>query len=63
MGGEHCSTWHSAPATATFSTPTAALHVTEHGGAYWLLDEIAIIQPYEITFYFANNVIHPPSEY
>jgi hypothetical protein len=52
-----------------------AKHVAEHGGAYWLLDEIAIIQPYnkkieytdfpldEITLYFANNVIHLPSEY
>ena len=87
-----------------------AQHVAEHGGAYWLLDEIAIIQPYhkavaaeefqvwklavrpdrtatrtcddgngnivftkeiehtdfpldEIKLYFANNVIHLPSEY
>jgi hypothetical protein len=87
-----------------------AQHVAEHGGAYWLLDEIAIIQPYnkavageefqvwkltvhpdrsatltcddgnggivftkeikytdfpldEIVLYFANNVIHLPSEY
>jgi uncharacterized protein DUF6876 len=87
-----------------------AKHVADHGGAYWLIDEIAIIQPYdkrvaaeefqvwklkvrtdhtatlscedgndnvvftkeieftdfpldEITFYFANNVIHLPSEY
>jgi hypothetical protein len=87
-----------------------AQHVADHGGAYWLLDEIAIIQPYnkavaaeqfqvwklsvrtdrtatlscddgngsivftkeiehtdfpldEITLYFANNVIHLPSEY
>jgi hypothetical protein len=87
-----------------------ARHVAEHGGAYWLLDEIAIIQPYnkrvaaeefqvwkltvqpdrsvtltcddgdgnivftkqieytdfpldEITLYFANRVIHLPSEY
>jgi hypothetical protein len=87
-----------------------AKHVAEHGGAYWLLDEIAIIQPYnkavsaeefqvwklavrpdrsatltcddgndnivftkqiqytdfpldEITLYFANRVIHLPSEY
>ena len=24
-----------------------AKHVAEHGGAYWLLDEIAIIQPYD----------------
>jgi hypothetical protein len=24
-----------------------AQHVAEHGGAYWLLDEIAIIQPYD----------------
>jgi hypothetical protein len=86
-----------------------AQHLAEHGGAYWLLDEIAIIQPYnkavaaeefqvwklavrpdrnatltcddgngnivftkeieytdfpldEITLYFANNVIHLPSE-
>jgi len=85
-------------------------HVAEHGGAYWLLDEIAIIQPHnaaiaaeefqlwklavhvdrsatltcddgngnivftkqiehtdfpldEITLYFANNMIHLPSEY
>jgi hypothetical protein len=87
-----------------------AQHVAEHDGAYWLLDAIAIIQPYnkavaaeefqvwrlavrpdrsatltcddgngnivftkkieytdfppdEITLYFANNVIHLPSEY
>ena len=87
-----------------------AQHVAEYGGAYWLLDEIAIIQPYnkavaaeefqvwklavrpdrtatltcddgngnivftkeiehtdfpldELTLYFANNVIHLPSEY
>jgi hypothetical protein len=87
-----------------------AQYVAEHGGAYWLLDEIAILQPYnhavaseefqvwklvvhpnrsatltcddgngkivfnkkieqtdfpldEITLYFANNVIHLPSEY
>ena len=87
-----------------------AQHVAEHGEAYWLLDEIAIIQPYnnavaaedfqvwrlavspdrtatlscddgngnivftkeiehtdfpldEITLYFANNVIHLPSEH
>jgi hypothetical protein len=87
-----------------------AQHVAEHGGAYWLLDEIAIIQPCnkavateefqvwtlavrldrtatltcddgngnivftkeiartdfpldEIALYFANNVIHLPSEY
>ena len=85
-------------------------HVAEHGGAYWLLDESAIIQPFnkavaaeefqvwklavrrdraatltcedgngsvvftkeiehtdfpldEITLYFANNVIHLPSEH
>ena len=87
-----------------------AQHVAEHGGAYWLLDEIALIQPYDknvaaeefqvwtlkvrpdqtatltcddgndtvvfskeiqytdfpletIKLYFANNVIHLPSEY
>ena len=87
-----------------------AKHVAEHGQAYWLLDEIALIQPYNkkvaaeefqiwklivrpdktarltcddgndnvvlsknieytdfpletITLYFANNVIHLPSEY
>jgi hypothetical protein len=87
-----------------------ARHLAEHGGAHWLLDEIAIIQPYdkgvakeefqvwklavhpdraatltcddgngrivftkeieytdfpldEIVLYFANNVIHLPSEY
>jgi len=87
-----------------------AQHVAEHGQAYWLLDEIALIQPYDknvaaeefqvwrltvrpdktatltcddgngiivfskeipftdfpleaITLYFANNVIHLPSEY
>ena len=87
-----------------------ARHVAEHGQAYWLLDEIALIQPYDkrvaaeafqvwklvvrldktarltcddgndnivfsknieytdfpletITLYFANNVIHLPSEY
>src|SRR5580698_7413049 len=26
-----------------------AQHVAEHGGAYWLLDEIAIIQPHNAT--------------
>ena len=97
------------PSTATSFTPTGAQYLAEHGGAYWLLDEIAIIQPYnkavsaeefqvklavgpdrtatltcddgngnivftkeiefadfpldEITLYFANNVIHLPSEY
>jgi hypothetical protein len=87
-----------------------AQYMAEHGGAYWLLDEIAIIQPHNkavsaeefqvwklavhsnrtatltcddgngnivftkeieytdfpldgITLYFANNVIHLPSEY
>ena len=88
-----------------------AQHVAEHGGAFWLLDEIALIQPYDkkvaseefqvwtlavqqttgsaaltcddgngnivltkqipftdfpletIKLYFANNVIHLPSEY
>ena len=87
-----------------------AQYVAEHGGAYWLLDEIALIQPYDqnvtaeefqvwtltvrpdktatltcddgngnvvfskeipytdfpletIKLYFANNVIHLPSEY
>ena len=87
-----------------------AQHVAEHGGAYWLLDEIALIQPYDqnvaaeefqvwtlnvqpdqtatltcddgngnvvftkqipytdfpldtVKLYFANDVIHLPSEY
>ena len=87
-----------------------ARHVAEHGQAYWLLDEIALIQPHDknvaaeefqvwrltvrpdktatlacddgngnvvfskeipytdfpldtIKLYFANNVIHLPSEY
>ena len=87
-----------------------AKHVADTGGAYWLLDEIALIQPYErsvaaeefqvwtlrvrpdlsalltcddgngrvvfskeisatdfplseLTLYFANSVIHLPSEY
>lgn len=87
-----------------------AKHVADAGGAYWLLDEIALIQPHnaavraeefqlwkltvradqtatlvcedgngnavfrkeieftdfpldEISLYFANNVIHLPSEY
>ena len=87
-----------------------AQYVAEHGAAYWLLDEIALIQPYDrnvaaeefqvwtltvrpdktatlacddgngnvvfskeipytdfpldtIKLYFANNVIHLPSEY
>jgi len=87
-----------------------AQHVAEHGEAYWLLDEIALIQPYDrkvaaeefqvwtltvrpdrtatlacddgngnvvfskaipftdfpldtVKLYFANNVIHLPSEY
>ena len=33
-----------------------AQHVAEHGGAYWLLDEIAIIQPY-------NKALLPPRNF
>jgi hypothetical protein len=33
-----------------------AQHVAEHGGAYWLLDEIAIIQPYKAV---AAEEFHP----
>jgi hypothetical protein len=102
--------WYRHPINRNVLYTDGAQHVAEHGGAYWLLDEIAIIQPYnkvvageefqvwkftvgsdrsatlscadgndnilftkeieftdfpldEITMYFANNVIHLPSEY
>jgi len=99
---------HSINSTVLYTE--GARHIAEHGEAYWLLDEIALIQPYdqnvaaeefqvwtlnvkpdktatltcddgngnvvfskEIPYtdfpldttklYFANNVIHLPSEY
>src|ERR1022692_3546577 len=102
--------WYRHPINRNVLYTDGSQHVAEHGGAYWLLDEIAIIQPYnkrvaaeefqvwkltvhpdrsatltcddgndnivftkkieytdfpldEITLYFANNVIHLPSEY
>jgi hypothetical protein len=102
--------WYRHGINRNVSYTDGAQHVAEHGGAHWLLDEIAIIQPYnkrvgaeefqvwklavqpdrsatltcddgngnvvftkkieytdfpldEITLYFANNVIHLPSEY
>jgi hypothetical protein len=99
---------HSINSTVLYTE--GAQHVAEHGEAYWLLDEIALIQPHDqtvaaeefqvwtltvqpdntatltcddgngnvvfskeipytdfpldtIKLYFANNVIHLPSEY
>jgi hypothetical protein len=102
--------WYRHSVNRTILYSEGAQHVAEHGEAYWLLDEIALIQPYDksvaaeefqvwrlnvrpdktasltcddgnknvvfskeiqytdfplesITLYFANNVIHLPSEY
>ena len=102
--------WYRHSITRNILYTEGAQHVAEHGDAYWLLDEIALIQPYDrnvaaeefqvwtlnvrpyrtatiacddgngnvvfskeipytdfpldtINLYFANNVIHLPSEY
>ena len=102
--------WYRHSITRNILYTEGAQHVAEDGGAYWLLDEIALIQPYDqnvsaeefqvwtlkvrpdqtatlacddgngnvvfskeipftdfpletIKLYFANNVIHLPSEY
>lgn len=102
--------WYRHSINSTVLYTEGAQHVAEHGQAYWLLDEIALIQPYDpnvaaeefqvwtlnvrpdntaaltcddgngnvvfskeipytdfpldtIKLYFANNVIHLPSEY
>jgi hypothetical protein len=102
--------WYRHSINRTVLYTDGAQYVAEHGGAYWLLDEIALIQPYDkriaadefqvwkltvhsdksatlacddgnsnvvfskeieytdfphdtIQLYFANNVIHLPSEY
>lgn len=102
--------WYRHPLNRKVTFTDGAKHVADAGGAYWLLDEIALIQPHdkavaaeefqvwkltvcadqtatlacedgngnavfskeieftdflldEITLYFANNVIHLPSEY
>lgn len=38
--------WYRHAINRNVSYTDGAQHVAEHGGAYWLLDEIAIIQPY-----------------
>ena len=102
--------WYRHSINSTVLCTEGAQYVAEHGEAYWLLDEIALIQPYDknvaaeefqvwtltvrpdktstlacddgngnvvfskeipytdfpldtIKLYFANNVIHLPSEY
>jgi hypothetical protein len=102
--------WYRHPINRNVLYTEGAQYVAEQGEAYWLLDEIALIQPYDknvaaeefqvwkltvrpektaaltcddgngnivftkeipftdfpletITLYFANNVIHLPSEY
>jgi hypothetical protein len=42
-GSEH---WYRHGINRNVLYTDGAQHVAEHGGAYWLLDEIAIIQPY-----------------
>ena len=106
-GSEH---WYRHALNGNVLFTDGAKYVADTAGAYWLLDEIALIQPYdkrvaaeefqvwklavrpdqtatltcsdgnsnivytkqitytdfpldEITLYFANNVIHLPSEY
>jgi len=58
------------PSTESYCSQTARKYVADIAGAYWLLDEIALIQPYNkrlaaegFQLYFINNVIHLPSEY
>jgi hypothetical protein len=43
-GSEH---WYRHPLNRKVLYTDGARHVAEAGGAYWLLDEIALIQPYE----------------
>ena len=38
--------WYRHGINRTVLYTDGAQHVAEHGGAYWLLDEIAIVQPY-----------------
>ena len=38
--------WYRHPINRNVLYTDGAQYVAEHGGAYWLLDEIAIIQPY-----------------
>jgi hypothetical protein len=106
-GTEH---WYRHSVNRSVLYTEGAQHIAEHGEAYWLLDEIALIQPYDrkvaaeefqvwtlnvrpdrtatlacdngngnvvfgkeipytdfpldtVKLYFANNVIHLPSEY
>ena len=39
--------WHGIKRNVLYTD--GAQRVAEHGGAYWLLDEIAVIQPYNTT--------------
>jgi len=31
-------------------------YLAEHAGAYWLLDEIALIQPYDVTLHTVHRL-------
>jgi hypothetical protein len=42
-GSEH---WYRGTFNRKVVFTDGAKHVADHGGAYWLLDEIALIQPY-----------------
>src|SRR6202142_2242896 len=41
-----CENWYRHGINRKVLYTDGAQHVAEHGGAYWLLDEIAIVQPY-----------------
>ena len=43
-GSEH---WYRHALNRKIVFTDGAKHVADHGGAYWLLDEIALIQPYD----------------
>ena len=43
-GSEH---WYRHTLNRKVVFTDGAKHVVDHGGAYWLLDEIALIQPYD----------------
>ena len=43
-GSEH---WYRGTLNRKVVFTDGAKHVADHGGAYWLLDEIALIQPYD----------------
>ena len=43
-GSEH---WYRHALNRKVVFTDGAKHVADHGGAYWLLDEIALIQPYD----------------